>query len=242
MLKSIKNKILKNYSTDIALRYQPVVEIIKKYKLGGQSILEIGSGDYGLTTYLNKRITGIDIVFDDRIKNDLLAKVKINGIVFPLTDNQFDIVISVDNLEHIIHSDRKKFIKEIIRVARKYVIIVVPCGQLAQKQDEILNNFFIRVNNKQDQFLAEHLEYTLPGLCGVNDFIKNLDGFKDKNLKIIFERKLTNLSFRSFYMHCKISHNFLLKIFYYLFLLFLPLRKLTDYGDCYRKIYFIKID
>lgn len=242
MLKNIKNRILGNYSTDTALRYKPVVEIIRKYKLTEGSILEIGSGDYGLTTYLNKRITGADIFFAPGEENDLLNKVKINGAVFPFSDNQFDLTVSVDNLEHLPAATRENFIKEIIRVTKKYIIIVVPCGRLAQRQDEILNDFFIKVNNKKDKFLAEHLACGLPGLYEIDGFIKSLDGWQNKNLKIIFEKKLTNLSFRNFYMHSKISPNFLLKIFYYFILLFLPLRKLTDYGDCYRKMYFIEIN
>lgn len=40
MLKKIKNKFFGDLSTDIALRYLPVIDLIKKYKLKNNNILE----------------------------------------------------------------------------------------------------------------------------------------------------------------------------------------------------------
>ena len=45
------------------MRYLPVIDLIKKYKLKNNNILEIGSGDLGITPYLKKKVVGLDIFF-----------------------------------------------------------------------------------------------------------------------------------------------------------------------------------
>lgn len=50
---------------EAALRYLPIVDLLKKERLENSKILEIGSGSYGITPYLKKEVVGIDMSFDE---------------------------------------------------------------------------------------------------------------------------------------------------------------------------------
>jgi len=240
ILRNIKQTIFKDYSTDIALRYLPVIDVIKKNNFRDSQILEVGSGDLGITLYLKKKIVGIDIEFGNN-DNSLLQKIKIDGKRFPFADNEFDVVISVDNLEHIRRGERKNFINEILRVAKKGVIMTLPCGSLAYNHDKKIAQYFYQTYRSSDRFLNEHLANGLPEISDVVEMFEKSASSLNKKIKIKLPRKLLNLRIREFIMKCKISRNFALSILYYLFLFFLPFRKLLNFGNCYRQLFFIRV-
>lgn len=235
-----KKCLFKNYSADIALRYLPVVEIIKKSRLGDSRILEVGSGDFGITTYLKKKITGIDVEFSSH-GNGLVEKIEYSGNLFPFKNNEFDTVISVDALEHIAKERRQNIINEILRTAQKAIILVVPCGKLAHKHDIKLSEYFYNTHKRQDKFLNEHISNGLPEIDEIVVMTNQAAEKLNKKIKIAPLKKILNLKIRYFIMKCKISKNFILSILYYLFLLFLPIRKFLNFGECYRCLFYVKV-
>jgi len=241
ILKKIKQKIIGEYSTDIALRYLPVIDLLKQRALTSLSILEVGSGDFGMTTYLKKKIIGVDIIFSEQ-SNQWLEKIKINGDHFPFFDQQFDLVLSVDNLEHISSEKRRNFIKEIARVSKQFILIVVPYGQAALQHDFYLNEFFEKTQKCKDKFLSEHLHYGLPVESEIEDYV--IEAIKQSGRKVskINEISLLNIYLRKLFMKCRFSKNIILNSIYYLFLLLIPMRKLLNFGKCYRKLYLFKIE
>jgi hypothetical protein len=46
------------------IRYAPIIEYICKRGMNNVSILEIGSGNLGLTKFIDKKIVGLDIDFE----------------------------------------------------------------------------------------------------------------------------------------------------------------------------------
>jgi hypothetical protein len=118
-------------------------------------------------------------------------------------------------------------------VTKEYFILVIPCGDDAYNQDKKLFEYFKKVHDREDKFLAEHVE---------NGVIKEwdvLDLFKDK--EVIKNAKINNLHLRSFLMKLKISKNKLANIIYYLFLPLVYLQGLLDFGKSYRRIFIIKL-
>src|SRR5690606_31564391 len=109
-------------SFDADMRYWPVINSLERRYVRGESILEVGAGDYGLTPYFKVPITAVDIpeAFSEA-KSDLVTSVLTHGVVLPFKDNSFDYVVSVDMLEHVSSRDRVVSISEMIRVARKSV-------------------------------------------------------------------------------------------------------------------------
>ena len=240
MLKKIKNILFGGYSPDIALRYLPVVDIITKNKLSSSSILEVGSGDYGITTYLNKKITGLDIEFSGE-ESKWLKKIKYQGGKFPFASGQFDLILTVDSLEHIAPAQRRNHINEIMRVARSGAIFVVPCGQEAAKHDKRLQAYFYKTNGYYDRFLQEHIANDLPPLAKLIEFINQGAEANSKTIKIIKQKRLLNIYLREALMKCKISHSVCLSIAYYLGLILVPVRCLLNFGQCYRYLIYVKI-
>ena len=96
-----------------------------------------------------------------------------DGMRFPFDDNSFDYVISVDTLEHIVKSWRSSHIDEMIRVARKRVVIVVPFCQEGSSTDE---SYILSLCNQHGieapPSLVEHELYGLPLLNDIEDFAK----------------------------------------------------------------------
>lgn len=236
----LKKFLFKNYSTDIALRYLPVVEVIKKNRLEDSRILEVGSGDFGITVYLKRKITGIDVEFSGQ-GNGLVEKIEYNGNLFTFKNNEFDAVISVDALEHIAKEKRQNIINEILRTAKKAIILVVPCGKSAHKHDIKLSEYFYNIHKQQDKFLNEHVCNGLPEIDEMVVMINQAAEKLNKKINIAPVKKMLNLRIRYFIMKCKISKNFILSILYYLFLLFLPIRKFLNFGECYRCLFYVKV-
>ncbi len=145
----------------IALRYLPIVDIIKKSCSEPYSILEVGSAGLGIAPYIEKRVVGSDLEFPPPIHPDLIP-VKASALNLPFSNSSFDVVISSDMIEHIEPKNRKNTVEEIIRVAKHIACIAVPSGELAQKQDEWLNKHYEMKLGTKYKFLSEQVTYGLP--------------------------------------------------------------------------------
>lgn len=100
------------------------------------SVLDVGCGDGYLLTRLKNR-PHIEAVFASDISLNRIKKAKVNthGVIFlqsdvsflPFKNNCFDLVICSEVLEHV--PDWQKALHELIRVAKKNVIVTVPNQQ-----------------------------------------------------------------------------------------------------------------
>ncbi len=239
LIRDFFNKYFFRQHPDAALRYYPVVEAIKKAKLEDSKILEVGSGGLGITPYLKKNIDGLDVYFDPPL-SDMINRIKGSADKLPFRKNSYDVVICVDVLEHINSQLRQSAIFEMIRVAKKLAIIVVPQGTLSEQQDQELNNYWQKTFHNQNRFLEEHVQNGLPKteeiLVTIDKSLRKLD----KKAKVT-SRPYLNLAVRKVIMRTWISNN---KFLYYLYLkgylLLLPVLKLANWGNCYRRAFVIE--
>ena len=224
---------------EAALRYLPVVEAIKKAGLADSKILEIGSGSLGIVPYLKKPIDGLDIDFSGP-QTHLLNKVQGKAYDLPFRKNSYDVVIQVDVLEHLKKIEREKAVSEMLKVARKLAVIVIPQGELSEKQDKELYDRWQKIFGTKNQFLEEHIENGLPR---VDEILVQIDKSLRKLGKAakLTSYPLLNLSIRNILMKTWISKS---KFNYYLylkgFLLLLPFLKFANFGSCYRRIFVIE--
>jgi|SRR6185369_1834149 len=91
-----------------------------------ETVLDFGCGDLSFAKALRKKrpslaITGVDVV-DFHNRDKAITFVAYNGKKLPFADNSFDTVISFHVLHHT--DDAKKYFKEIVRVAKKRVLLV----------------------------------------------------------------------------------------------------------------------
>ena len=224
---------------EAALRYLPVVTVLKKKGLVDSKILEIGPGSLGIIPYLKKPIDGLDVDFSGPATS-LLTKIKGSAENLPFRKNSYDVVISVDVLEHLPGQNRQKAIYEMLRVAKKLAIIVVPVGDLSGAQDRELDSLWRKIFGGSNQFLAEHVKNGLPTQDQILVYLDKSKRLLKKNVKVS-SAPLLNLQVRQLLMRTWISKN---KFLYYLYLkgylLLVPLLALSNFGNCYRRIFVIE--
>lgn len=98
-----------NWDLTVALRYLPITKDIERNFGKGTKILDVGSGEFGLATYISKGfdIAGTDIVFGKHEEKGF-KMVKASADKLPFKNNSFDIVVSIDMMEHLPLGIRKK--------------------------------------------------------------------------------------------------------------------------------------
>lgn len=114
---------------------------------------------------------GVDIV----IPKNLDTKVNLieaNIIKLPFKDGEFDTVVCTHALEHI--KNPQKALKEIIRIAKKRIIIVVPCQREYKYTPDLHINFFPYMYTFKKLIGIKEAKYKKIGL----DFLCIID--KDK--------------------------------------------------------------
>jgi hypothetical protein len=235
-------RTIKGYlNADRALRYLPIAHAIKsvsmnenwKSSVTDPKILEIGSGVMGITPFIPFKIVGADIYFDGQI-SEKLYPICVKESQVPFRDKSFDCVISVDMLEHISQAKRYEAISEMLRVSRKWVFLAVPCDNAAQRQDRQFDQLFQKLTGTRNYFLKQHVEYDLPTKKEIEDYIYSASEAKNLKLSIRMQKNV-NIRIRSLFMRIWVRSH--LKFIYSLVSLMLfPLRRMLNYGECYRQI------
>jgi len=246
MNSSVKRKLIKYFNIffwrqhpEAALRYLPVASEIKKRKLQDSKILEIGSGSLGIVPYLKKNIDGLDIDFSGP-QTKMLKKIRGKADSIPFRKNSYDVSISVDVIEHLDPAIREKAIYELLRVAKKLAVLVVPEGENAQNQDKKLYTRYVRIFKRPHPFLEEHVKYGLPKKEDLLVSIDRSSRLLNKKVKVKSYPNL-NLFIRNILMLTWITKN---KFVYYLYLkgylLLVPLLRRCNFGKTYRTVFVIE--
>jgi len=88
-----------------------------------------------------------------------------DGTRLSFQDNSFDVVITVDTLEHLPEHLRHTFVDELLRVSADFVIITGPFANGYNEFSEAtLNEYLTKAFDVHHHFLQEHLQNGLPGL------------------------------------------------------------------------------
>lgn len=238
-ISALKDKVLRffpfyRWHPEVALRYLPVVSEVKRES--PNSVLEVGSGGLGIAPYLGREVTGADTQFSLPI-HPFLKPVKVSGAKLPFADKSFDLVISVDTLEHINPRDRKAFLQELFRVAKKEVILAFPTGTKAAQQDEELARAYRGKFKTDFPFFTEHEKYGLPDKEEVLKIIKTT-----VPKARVTEEDNEGLGGRKFLMRGWMTKNFFAGFFYRKILLFfLPVLEYFNREPYYRVILFIHL-
>lgn len=234
---------------DIVLRYEPIVNDIKKNKY--KKILEVGSDDYGIAPFLNltSKITLFDFSFRRKSLETVFYKTG-SVLKLPFKDKSFESVISLDMLEHIPPKLRNKALSELMRVTKKTLYLGFPCDSAARKRDKIFFNLVSPFKSSPHiKYIKEHLQNGLPSSKAV---VKKIKVYKPKsirevnnlNAKIeIFLVVLSNLDFLPFLALQKLLDRIHIDILPLAFRFFMFsfgwLSRPLSFGKCYRKIFII---
>lgn len=105
-----------------------------------------------------------DIVVTNLVREQLSA-VQSSGAALPFADRSFDVVLTVDTLEHIPPADRQAFLAEMIRVTKHFVLITGPFSSpINDEAERLLDDYIYTVTGQRHYYLAEHLKFGLPVL------------------------------------------------------------------------------
>ena len=157
-------------------RYRDVKEVVGAIRGASQSlrILDVGGGEA-------KYLPAPDFFPDDLVLvADLHALrlpnyVQANGTQLPFDDDTFDVALSCDTLEHIRPENREKFVSELFRVSRGFVILAAPFHTaLAELAEQVVQRAFISECGGPNQALLEHEENGLPHLEETEAIFKSL--------------------------------------------------------------------
>ena len=161
-----------------AARYYPIIRILKAHDLfDSGSLLEIGSGSIGIGRFRKVSFVGCDISFPSEPKWPMTPMIA-SAAQLPFKDDEFDVVVASDVLEHIPPDLRQRVIEESLRVARKLVIFGFPCGQLAWESDRSLLAAYIQAQITPPSWLTEHMEAPFPETA----LFKEVDGWEIQQL------------------------------------------------------------
>jgi SAM-dependent methyltransferase len=122
-----------------------------------QTVLDAGGVPGLLSRYLPRRTRIVTANVDPPA--DLLVR----GVELPVEDASFDLVTSIDVLEHIPPDDRPAFIGELVRATKRRVVLCCPLGSPEHQAAEAeLLEWYERVTGEHHQWLAEHVQNGLP--------------------------------------------------------------------------------
>jgi hypothetical protein len=143
------------------VRYAVLARIIRRHDC--TSICEVGSGSHGIGPFIDRPFTGCDVSFADfedaeRPIHARMRAVRMHGETLPFADASFDLVFSTDTLEHLDPARRAPLVAEMVRVARRHVVIGFPCDAPARRSDVLLRRVFQSIGKREPRWLAEHLD------------------------------------------------------------------------------------
>ena len=233
------NKFYFSQQTEGALRYSPIVSILKNKKSKSFKMLEINPGGFGIKPYLNIEIDGFDITRNGA-KNKLKKDIKSTSSILPFKKNSYDITINADTLSSLGMVEREKLIFEILRITKKLIIITVPSGVSAQNQDNEFSIIWKNIFKRPNQTLEDHLNKGLPTVDEMLMYIDKSKRALGKTAQVNSYPSL-NLFVRKIITRIGITNN---KYLYFLckrgFLLLVPILKYCNFGNTYRRVFVIE--
>ncbi|MBU1920605.1 methyltransferase domain-containing protein [bacterium] len=161
------------YGMDSLERHRAMAAVIREALPAPATLLDVGGEANIRCNHLGRFLKGYDISTLNAYRQ---SDVTYEGGRLPFADNEFDAVVSLDTAEHVPRADRKAWIEDFFRVARKKVIICAPWGSEYQSGvDRELNELFKELFGHEHHYLAEHVACTMPDIPEIREWVGDRD-------------------------------------------------------------------
>ncbi len=152
---------------DWAVRYRPVVRVLRRRGLLGPARLEVGANANGLARFAPGPVVCADLsvahLREVRALPDT-RPVAADITALPFRDSTFDTVISMDTFEHIPAASRGRAVAELMRVTRQggAAVVAFPAGEAAFRAERRVRTAYARLTGGSIRWLDEHAAMGLP--------------------------------------------------------------------------------
>jgi hypothetical protein len=157
-------------------RYRLAAEVVAATAGPGARVLDLGGGPGSLQAFLPAaRVTATDIAVPSAWHEQAPSLVVADGARLPFADDVFDVVVSLDTLEHVVPASRTAFLAEVARVAGSWALVVCPFGTPGVVDADIALREYVRNRFAPDLptigILDEHIGYGHPDLAASRDLL-----------------------------------------------------------------------
>lgn len=143
---------------DRFMRLSTVAEHVNKLDLKkNTTILDVGGFDGAFALFVHDMKM---LVVDPQTTGG-------NGLNIPFPDKHFDVVVSIDALEHLPREKRQQLLQELVRVTRSKLFVNFPEARSMNAQKIVLSII-------SNRFIQEHVEYKLPKQAETVSFLKKI--------------------------------------------------------------------
>jgi O-antigen/teichoic acid export membrane protein len=186
---SLRKALLWGWGLDRTRRNLAVAARVREVSTNGVlTVLDVGASDLGVHYYLPRdrfRVCSVDMDREQLARNGTRdSSVAADGCHLPFRDGAFDVVVSVDCLEHVPPKKRGEYLRELERVARKRLVLHFPALGLAEFQSnpfELRFRTIYRLACRRDKNIEEHLQHGLPDAGQVADHFPGCASYGREN-------------------------------------------------------------
>jgi SAM-dependent methyltransferase len=187
----------KDGSLDTALRYDAVFALLRDRWRSDLRVLEVGSGSAGATEWLEHPVVGVDTAFERTSERGtaMLERRPGSASELPVENASFDVVLSLEMLEHIPQADRRSALREMLRALRPggRLVVTFPADATGERLDRWLDGAYRKVHGEPHPWVREHIEAGLPRSGEMQDLAAEVAG---PGASIRLDRHMTPSSFR----------------------------------------------
>ncbi len=136
-----------------------------------ETVLDVGGVKGQLAALLpQSRVTTVNV--------DEPADVVFDGATLPFPDRSFELVTSLDVLEHLQREERAAHLRELARVAASHIVLCCPLGTQAHALAEAeLAAWHAAIVGRRHRFLDEHVVNGLPTEAELRDLVAPIGDF-----------------------------------------------------------------
>lgn len=230
----------RGWNFDTAQRYLAAKSIIQRQNLSAPAILDVGSSGMGLSIYWQggpAHLIDLDPVYPAYHLSE--CQVQATAERLPFEDKSFDVVVSIDMLEHVPPDQRAAVIKDMLRVSSRLLVLAVPAGPDAQAQDAEVARRYKDRRGQSFKFVEEHILYGLPEPQAISGWIAGALKQLDRVGRVEMQNN-ANLFMRSVAMQWFIEDRW--GLLQKAMLVAMPVLYRLSWGPCYRKIFVVSLE